>query len=171
MLKCDECGDPPDPSIVEEFGDSTFQERFRECTVDQVVGQQHFAEQNIDSSVDVVTSPTRSEQVAANVDKLSDEEFAQALVPLNYAISQCLGYLKETNDQVSSNERTIEETRCQLDSRVLNKGTKHEWRQLENEFASISNDIQCARDKIVEIKSVLSSVLRQRQCLLDDRAL
>ena len=73
--------DPPDPDVG-------FQERFRECTVDQVVGQQHFAEQNINNSVVVVTSPTRSEQVSANVDNLSDEEFAQALVPLNSAISQ-----------------------------------------------------------------------------------
>ena len=42
------------------------QERFRECIVNQVVGQQHFAEQNIVNSVDVVTSPTRS--AASNVD-------------------------------------------------------------------------------------------------------
>ena len=54
------------------------------------------------------------------------------------------------SDQVSSQER--EETRCQLDSLVLNKDTKHERRQLECEFASISNDIQCERDKIVESK-------------------
>ena len=58
------------------------------------MGQQHFAEQNIDHSVDVVTSPTRSEQVAANVDNLSDEESAQALVPVNSTISQYLGHLK-----------------------------------------------------------------------------
>ena len=36
---------------------------------------------------------------------------------------------------------------------------------------AITNDIQCERDKIVEIKSVLSSVLRERQCFFDDRAL
>ena len=71
----EQSGDPPDPPVVEEFGDITFQERFRVCTVDQVVDQQHFAEQNVDNSVvDVVTSPTRSEQVAAKVDHLSDEE-------------------------------------------------------------------------------------------------
>ena len=105
------------------------------------------------------------------MNNLSDEEFAQALVPLNSANSQYLGHRKAMNDQVSSHERTLEERRCQLDSWVLNKCRKHERRQLENEFASISNDIQCERDKIVEIKSVLSSALRQWQCLLDDRAL
>ena len=99
---------------------------------------------------------------------LSDEEFAQALVPLNSAISQYLGHLKSMNDRVSSFERTLEE---KLDSRVLKKCTKHEKRQLENDFASVSNEIQCERDKIVEIESVLSSVLRERQCLLDDRTL
>ena len=35
-------------------------------------------------------------------DNLSDEEFAQALVPLNSAISQYLKHLKSMNDQVSS---------------------------------------------------------------------
>ena len=38
-------GDTPDLPIVEEFRYSTFQECCRKCTVDQVVGQQHFAEQ------------------------------------------------------------------------------------------------------------------------------
>ena len=104
-------------------------------------------------------------------DNLIDEEFAQALVPLNSAIAQYLGHLKSMNDRVSSLERTLEVTRWKLDSQVLNKCTKHERRQLENDFASSSNKIQCVRDKIVEIKSVLSSALRQRQCLLDDRAL
>ena len=183
------------PFSEQDVEEPSLQQRFRECTVSQVVGQHHFAEQNIDNSVDVFTSPTRS--VAANVDydaeptstaetkkdktnllsdgsiitdNLSDEEFAQALVPLDSAISQYLGHLRAMNDQVSSRERTLKEKRCQIDSWDLNKCTEHERRQLENEFASISNDTQCDRDKIEEIKSVLSSVLRQRQCLLDDRA-
>ena len=104
-------------------------------------------------------------------DNLPNEEFAQALVPLDTAISQFLGHLKSMNERVSSSERTLEETRCKLDSRVLNRCTKHERRQLENDFASVSNMIQCQRDKIAEIKSGLSSALRQRQCLLDHRAL
>ena len=40
----EQSGDRPDNTIVKEYGDITFQERFRECTVDRVVGQQHFAE-------------------------------------------------------------------------------------------------------------------------------
>ena len=56
--------------------------------------------------------------------------------------------------------------RHQFDSRVLKKCTKHERRQLENDFASISHDIQCERDKITEVKCNFSSALRQRQCLL-----
>ena len=40
----EQSGDPLDPPIVEEFGDVAFLERFRECIVDRVVGQQHFAE-------------------------------------------------------------------------------------------------------------------------------
>ena len=54
---------PVSEQVIEE---PSLQERFRECTVSQVVGQQHFAEQNIDNSVDMVPSPMRS--VAANVD-------------------------------------------------------------------------------------------------------
>ena len=87
-------------------------------------------------------------------------------MPLDTAISQYLGHLKTMNDQVSSHERTLEERRRQFDSRIHKKCTKHERRQLENEFASISHDIQCERDKIMEVKSSLSSALRQRQCLL-----
>ena len=63
-------------------------------------------------------------------------------------------------------ERTLEETRCKLDSRVLNRCTKHERRQLENDYASVSNMIQCERDKIAEIKSGLSSLLRQRHACM-----
>ena len=66
----DQSGDPPDPPIVEEFGDTTIHERLRQCSVDQLVGQQYFAEQNIDNSVDVVTTSTRSEQVTANIKQL-----------------------------------------------------------------------------------------------------
>ena len=61
-------------------------------------------------------------------------------------------------NECPSSERTLEETRCKLDSRVLNRCTKHERRQLENDYASVSNMIQCERDKIAEIKSVLSSL-------------
>ena len=75
------------------------------------------------------------------------------------------------NDRLSSLERELEETRYKLDSRVLNKCTKLGRRQLENDSASVSNKVQCERDKIVGIKSVLSSVLRERRCLLGDRKL
>ena len=47
--------------------------------------------------------------VECGTDNLSDEEFAQALVVLNSAISQYLGHLKAMNDQVSSRERTLPE--------------------------------------------------------------
>ena len=104
-------------------------------------------------------------------DNLTDEEFAQALVPLDSAISQHLGCLKLMNDQVSFHERTLEQRRCQLFSWVLNRCTKQERRQLENDYASVSNMILCERDKIAEIKSGLSSALRQRQCLPDHWAL
>ena len=83
----------------------TFQERVRECTVDQVVGQQHFAEQNIDNSVDVVTSPREVGKWQRTWTNLSDEEFAQALVPLNSAISQSNEWLS-----VLSRARTRRET-------------------------------------------------------------
>ena len=89
-------------------------------------------------------------------DNLTDL-FAQALVPLDTAISQYLGHLKAMNDQVSSHERTLEERRRQFDARVLIKSIQHERRQLENEFASISHDIQCERDKITEVKSSFDS--------------
>ena len=92
-------------------------------------------------------------------DNLTNEEFAQALVPLDTAISQNLGHLKSMNDRVSSLERTLEVARCKLDSQALNKCTKHERRQLENDFASASNMVQCERDKTAEAKSSLSSAL------------
>ena len=115
----------------------------------------------------VVAEDVQSAQVGDIIaDNFTDEEFAQALVPLDTAISQYIGHLKAMNDQVSSHERTLEERRRQFDSRVLKKCTKHERRQLENEFASFSHDIQCERDKITEVNSSLSSALRQRQCLL-----
>ena len=66
-----------------------------------------------------------------------------------------LGHLKSMNDQVFSSQRTLEETRCKLDSRVLNRCSKKESRQLENDYASVSNMTQCERDKIVEIKKLL----------------
>ena len=72
-------------------------------------------------------------------DNLTNEEFAQALVPLDTAISQHLGHLKSL-------------ARCRFDSWALNKCTKHERRQLENDFASASNMVQCERDKIEEVK-------------------
>ena len=62
ILEDMQCSDDP----LAGFSLSSLQERFRECTVSQVVGQQHFAEQNIDNSVDMVPSPMRC--VAANVD-------------------------------------------------------------------------------------------------------
>ena len=71
------------------------------------------------------------------------------------------------NDRVSSLERTLEVVRCRLDSRVLNKCTKHERQQLENDWATTSNMVQCERDKIAEVKNSLSSALRHRQCLLE----
>ena len=115
----------------------------------------------------VVAEDVQSAQVGDIIaDNFTDEEVAQALVPLDTAISQYLGHLKAMSDQVSSHERTLEERRRQFESRVLKKCTNHERRQLENEFASISHDIQCERDKITEVKSSLSSALRQRQCLL-----
>ena len=95
---------------------------------------------------------------------LTNEEFAQAFVPLDTAVSQYLGHLKSLNARVSSLERTLEVARCKLDSRVL-KCTEHERRQQENDFASASNMVQCERDKIAEVKSSLSSALRQRQAL------
>ena len=48
----------------------------------------------------MVASPTRSEQVA-NVDNLSDEEFAQAFVPLNSAVSCHLEHFKVISDKLS----------------------------------------------------------------------
>ena len=96
-------------------------------------------------------------------DNFTDEEFAQALVPLDTAISQHLGNLKSMNDRVSSLERTLEEARCKLDSQ---RCTKSQRRQLENDLASASNMMQCERDKVTEVKCTLSSALRQRQCLL-----
>ena len=52
------------------------------------------------------------------------------------------------NGRVSSLERTLEVARCKLDSRSLNKCTKHERRQLENDFASASKMVQCERDNV-----------------------
>ena len=108
--------------------------------------------------------PAQVEDIIA--DNFTDEEFAQALVPLDTDISQHLGHLKSMNDRVSSLERTLQVARCKLDSRALNNCTKHERRQLENDFASASTMVQCERGKIAEVKSSLSSALRQRQCLL-----
>ena len=115
----------------------------------------------------IEAAPVVAEDVqSAHVGDIIVDEFAQALVPLDTAISQCLGCFKSMNDQVSSHERTLEVARCKLDSRILNRCTKHERRQLENDLASASNMVQCERDKITEVKSNLSSALRQRQCLL-----
>ena len=92
-LKCDEyvlrsrAVNLLDPPIVEEFGDITFQDRFRECTVTRLWVNSILMSRTSTISW-MASSPTRSEQVAANVDNLSDEEFAHALVPLNSAISQ-----------------------------------------------------------------------------------
>ena len=102
-------------------------------------------------------------------DNLTNEEFAQTLVPLGTGISHDLGHLKSMNDPVSSLERTLEVARCRFDSWALNQSTKHERRQLENDFASASNTVHFERDerdKIAEVRSSLSAVLRQRQCLL-----
>ena len=112
----------------------------------------------------VVAEDVQSVQVGDIIsDNFTDEEFAQALVPLDTAISQYLGNLNAMNDQVSSHERTLDEARRKLDSR---KCTKCQRRQLENDLASASNMVQCERDKITEVKCNLSSALRQRQCLL-----
>ena len=167
--------------VIEE---PSLQERFRVCTVNQFVGRQHFAEQNIDNSVDVVSSPMQS--VAANVDydaeptstaetnkdrtyllsdgnvitdNLSDEEFAQALVPLNSDISQYLGHLKSMNDQVSPLERTLEETRCKLGLWVLNKGAKLGRRQLSTSYSA--NATRLWKSKV----SCLPSFVSDNACL------
>ena len=113
----------------------------------------------------VVAEDVQSAQVGDIIaDNFTDEEFAQALVPLDTAISQNLGHLKAMNDQVSSHERTLEERDAAGLIPGFSKCTTHARRQLENESASISHDIQCERDKITEVKSSLSSALRQRQC-------
>ena len=79
-----------------------------------------------------VAEDVQSAQVGDIIaDNFTDEEFAQALVPLDTAISQYLGNLKSMNDRVSSLERTLEEARCKLDSQ---KYTKHQRRQLENDL-------------------------------------
>ena len=141
--------------------DVSYHNSFRECSVDQAVGQLHFAEQNIDNSRDVVAF-SRSEQVAAIVDNLSDDCSSNRWCCLILPSRNIPGTSTAMSDHVSSHDRTLEEKRCQLDF-------SDQRRQLDNEFASISNNIQFERDKIVEIMIVLYSVLRQRQCLLDDR--
>ena len=116
----------------------------------------------------VVSEDVQSDQVGDIIsDNLTDEELAQALVPLDTAISQHLGNLKSVNDRVSSLERTLEEARCKLDPW---KWTKYHRRQLENDLTSASNMVQCERDKIMDVKSTLSSALRQRHCLLAHRS-
>ena len=85
----------------------------------------------------VVAEDAQSVQVGDIIsDNFTDEEFAQALGPLDTAISQYLGNLKSMNDRVSSHERLLEEARCKLDSR---KCTKYQRRHLENDLASASN--------------------------------
>ena len=99
----------------------------------------------------VVAEDVQSDQVGDIIsDNFTDEGFAQALVPLDTAISQHLGNLKSMNDRVSSLERTLEDARCKLDSR---KWTKYHRRQLENDLASASNMVQCERDKITDVQS------------------
>ena len=112
----------------------------------------------------VVAEDVQSVQVGDIIsDNFTDEEIAQAMVPLGTAISQYLGNLKSMNARVSSLERTLEEARCKLDSR---KCTKYQRRQLEDDLASASDMVQFERDRITEVKCSLSSALRQRQCLL-----
>ena len=95
----------------------SLQERFRQCTVTRSVAA------NVDYDAEPTsTAETNKDRTYLLSDgniitaNLSDEEFAQALVPLNSAISQYLGHFKSMNDRVSSFERTLEETRCKLDS-------------------------------------------------------
>ena len=123
ILEEKQCSDDPIvgfslSTVPEQFVEvPSLQEGFRECTVTRSVA----------ANVDYDAEPTSTAET--NKDKtnllsdgniitanLSDGEFAQALVPLNSAISQYLGHLKSMSDRVSSFERTLEETRFKLDS-------------------------------------------------------
>ena len=104
----------------------------------------------------VVAEDVQSVQVGDSIsDNFTDEEFSQALVPLDTAISQYLGKLKAMSDQVSFHERTLEEARHKLDSR---KCSKYQRRQLENDLASASNMVQCEPKTLDRVRTQMWTV-------------
>ena len=89
-------------------------------------------------------------------DNLTNEEFAQALVPLDTAISQ---------HRVSSVERTLEVARCRLDSRALNTCSKHERRptgkrlRLRLQHGTVRARQDCGSQKLLVFGSAAATML------------